>query len=55
MPERPECHIAALKLEHICKDKLITSIEIHGDVIRNMDISTGLIHCRHTSAKGKIE
>ena len=30
MPEGPECHLAALHLEQICKDKLITSIDIHG-------------------------
>lgn len=30
MPEGPECHLAALKLEQICKHKLITSIDIHG-------------------------
>lgn len=30
MPEGPECHNAALKLERVCKGKLITSVEIHG-------------------------
>ena len=35
MPEGPECHLAALKLEQICKDKLITSIDIHGGRYHN--------------------
>lgn len=30
MPEGPECHHTALKLERICKNKLVTSIDIHG-------------------------
>ena len=65
MPEGPECHLAALKLEQICKDKLITSIDIHGgryqkhgpfegfDTLQ-MHISEGKSQVKAVGSRGKL-
>ena len=65
MPEGPECHLAALKLEQICKDKLVTSIDIHGgryqkhgpfegfDTLQ-MHISEGKSRVKAVGSRGKL-
>ena len=55
MPEGPECHYAAKKLELACKGKLITSFNIHGGRYQKHGPFEGYDNlCSHVSNKESI-